>query len=178
MTQELGLFSKEVSLNLDINANTLRRWSSELEKEGYEFTKNEKGQRIYYQRDIVALTHFQKLVNKTRDLESAAKAVASRIDEQNNAEMLLSALEEKDDKITLTRQELDAYIQKAAEEAALKTAEHLFRKFDNVIEQRDRQLLQNLDKTIEEKRLSLHQQEEKPASIFGRFWPRQKNNRQ
>ena len=31
-TESYGYFAKDVALNLDINPNTLRRWSIELEK--------------------------------------------------------------------------------------------------------------------------------------------------
>ena len=57
---EYGMFAKELALNLDINTNTLRRWAIELEEQGYEFSRNDKNQRIYYQRDILALSDFQK----------------------------------------------------------------------------------------------------------------------
>jgi transposase-like protein len=60
-----GFFSKEVAIQLEINPNTLRRWSIELEKYGYEFTRNEKDQRIYYDRDLVALTDFKKMLHRT-----------------------------------------------------------------------------------------------------------------
>ena len=62
---EYGMFAKELSLNLDINTNTLRRWAIELEEQGYEFSRNDKNQRIYYERDILALSDFQKIIDKT-----------------------------------------------------------------------------------------------------------------
>ena len=91
---EYGFFSKEVAIQLDINPNTLRRWSIELEKYGYDFTRNEKEQRIYYDRDLVALTDFKKMLHRTQSLENAAKAVVKRVQDQENAEKMLSVIEE------------------------------------------------------------------------------------
>ena len=42
MSNEFGTFSKEVAIHLDINPSTLRRWASELEKQGYKFERNDK----------------------------------------------------------------------------------------------------------------------------------------
>ncbi|PFI06562.1 DNA-binding protein, partial [Bacillus cereus] len=49
---EYGYFAQEVAKQLDINTNTLRRWSIELEKMEYIFERNERNQRIYYENDI------------------------------------------------------------------------------------------------------------------------------
>lgn len=148
---EYGLFSKEVALNLDINPNTLRRWSLELEKEGYEFTRNDKDQRIYYDRDMLVLTDFQKMIEKTQSLENAAKAVVKRAQDKKNAEKMLSVIVQEDDKMAFTKEELEELLKKTAEETAARTAEHLLQKFNDSLEQRDRQLMQGIRQTFEEK---------------------------
>ncbi|OVE46062.1 DNA-binding protein, partial [Bacillus badius] len=53
--KQLGYFAKETALELGITASTLRRWSIELEKAGYLFERNDKGQRIYFERDFQSL---------------------------------------------------------------------------------------------------------------------------
>lgn len=172
---EYGLFSKEVALNLDINPNTLRRWSLELEKVGYEFTRNDKDQRIYYDRDIVVLTDFQKMIDKTQSLENTAKAVAKRAQDKENAEKMLSVIDEKSDKIAFTKDELEDLLKRTAEETAAKTAEILMQKFNDSVEQRDRQLMQGIRQTLEEKQ---HQQEQRLLEIAtaqdekGSWWSR------
>lgn len=90
---EYGMFAKEMALNLDINTNTLRRWAIELEVHGYEFSRNDKNQRIYYERDIIVLTNFKKIIEKTQSLEDTAKAVVSRVNDKKNAEKMLSVIE-------------------------------------------------------------------------------------
>lgn len=44
---EFGYFSKYVAMELRVTTSTLRRWSIELEKCGYNIERNEKEQRIY-----------------------------------------------------------------------------------------------------------------------------------
>ena len=152
---EYGMFAKELALNLEINTNTLRRWAIELEEQGYEFSRNDKNQRIYYERDIVALSSFQKIIEKTQSLENTAKAVVSKINDKKNAEKMLSVIEVDKDKIVLSKEELDELINKVANEAVERAAEQFSRKFMDVIEQRDRKLIHNLTETMEQKRLEV-----------------------
>jgi DNA-binding transcriptional MerR regulator len=79
--EEFGSFSKEIAALLDISPNTLRRWSIDLEKKGYVFERNDKGQRIYYKRDVFALKKLQQLINERVTMENALSIVAS---EYNN----------------------------------------------------------------------------------------------
>jgi hypothetical protein len=139
--REFGSYAKEVAIDLDINGNTLRRWSIELEKAGYEFDRNDKGHRIYYKRDIMALSDFQKMMEKTQSLDNTAKAIVSKVREQNNTEKTLSVIMGNDNKIALTKEELEDVIQKAANDAAEKTATILLEKFNDSIERRDRELM-------------------------------------
>lgn len=169
---EFGAFAKEVALHLEINVNTLRRWSLELEKVGYNFSRNEKEQRIYYKRDLVVLTDFQRLLGKTQSLENTAKAIVSRVKEENNAEKMLSVFVEEENKIVFTKEELEGLIQKTADESAHKTANILFEKFNNSIEQRDRELMFQIKKQQEIKQqqlLELAMGKEK-ISLFSRLF--------
>lgn len=168
---EYGMFAKELSLNLDINTNTLRRWAIELEEQGYEFSRNDKNQRVYYERDILALSDFQKIIGKTQSLENTAKAVVSKVNDKKNAEKMLGVIEDSKDKIVFSKEELDDLINKVADEAAERTAEHLSRKFMDVIEQRDRKLIHNLAQTMEQKQLEVAAtiEEEKPG-LFARLF--------
>lgn len=73
--EEFGSFSKEIAALLDISPNTLRRWSIDLEKKGYVFERNDKGQRIYYKRDVFALKKLQQLINERVTMENALSIV-------------------------------------------------------------------------------------------------------
>jgi len=172
---EYGMFAKELALNLEINTNTLRRWAIELEEQGYEFSRNDKNQRIYYERDIVTLSDFQKIIEKTQSLENTAKAVVSKVNDKKNAEKMLSVIEVNRDKIVFSKEELDELINKVANEAAERAAEHFSQKFMDVIEQRDRKLMHNLTESMEQKRLEVAAttEEEKSGSflrIFNRLF--------
>ena len=164
---EYGMFAKELSLNLDINTNTLRRWAIELEEQGYEFSRNDKNQRVYYERDILALSDFQKIIEKTQSLENTAKAVVTKVNDKKNAEKMLGVIEDSKDKIVFSKEELDDLINRVADEAVERAAEHLSRKFMDVIEQRDRKLINNLTQTMEQKQLEVAAalEEEKPGFI-------------
>lgn len=59
--EEFGYFAKDVAVDIEITTSTLRRWSNELEKEGYTFQRNVKDQRIYYERDFKAFRELKKM---------------------------------------------------------------------------------------------------------------------
>lgn len=175
---EYGLFAKEVAINLEINPNTLRRWSLELEKYGYEFTRNEKDQRIYYDRDMLVLTDFKRMIEKTQSLENAAKAVVKRAKDRENAEKMLSVITEDSDKISLSKTELETIIEKAVERAVEKERESMFKAFESkindLIESRDRQLIESLRESQETKQqllqLAAAHEEEKKKGFFARLF--------
>ena len=169
---EYGMFAKELALNLDINTNTLRRWAIELEEHGYEFSRNDKNQRIYYERDILALSDFQKIIEKIQSLKNTAKAVVSKVNDKKNAETMLGVIENSKDKIVFSKEELDDLINRVADEAVERAAEHISRKFMDVIEQRDKKIVHNLTETMEQKRLEIAAatEEEKKPGLFARFF--------
>ena len=175
---EYGLFAKEVAINLEINPNTLRRWSLELEKYGYEFTRNEKDQRIYYDRDMLVLTDFKRMIEKTQSLENAAKAVVKRAKDKENAEKMLSVIEEDSDKITFSKDDLQTLIEQAVEQAIEKERESMFKAFESkmndVIESRDRQFMESLRESQETKQqllqLAAAHEEEKKKGFFARLF--------
>ncbi|MDF9530133.1 MerR family transcriptional regulator [Bacillus cereus] len=74
---EYGYFAQEVAKQLEINANTLRRWSIELEKMDYTFERNDRNQRIYYQKDIEILRQMKIYLKQNWKLEEAAATVSN-----------------------------------------------------------------------------------------------------
>ncbi|OXS72953.1 MerR family transcriptional regulator [Domibacillus enclensis] len=153
--QEYGALSKEVALHLNINPNTLRRWSLELEKHGYHFERNNKGQRIYYERDLRALSECKMILEKGQSMENATKAIASRFIEQNNAQKTLGViLDSKEDaeNITLSKRDLESIVESAVMKAMENERETLLEaiqlKMTDTIEQRDRLLMQQLSQKV------------------------------
>ena len=103
MENEFGYFSKDVAIELEITTSTLRRWSIELEKEGYKFHRNEKEQRIYYERDFKAFRELKKLMSNSVPISDAIKAIASRDFEGENADRTPSVYS---DMVRLSKREL------------------------------------------------------------------------
>lgn len=117
---KFGTFSKEVALMLDISTSNLRKWSLLLEKEGYEFERNDKGtdgQRIYYERDINVLSQLKIILEKNRNIDDAIKAVMARVKEKDNVEKTLSVIRKNNDEITLSQSDLNSIIQEAVQDA-------------------------------------------------------------
>jgi DNA-binding transcriptional MerR regulator len=156
---EYGFFSKDVALKLDINASTLRQWCLAMEKEGYEFQKNDKNQRIFYDRDISLLFELKMLIEKTRNRDDAIKSVVSKRKSVDNTEKLLSVNENERDNITVSKSDLEEIIQRSVEKAIEKERESMFKAFEmklnDTVEQRDRYLLHQLNESMEQKRLEI-----------------------
>ncbi len=178
---ELGFFSKDVALKLDINASTLRQWCLAMEKEGYKFERNDKDQRIFYERDINLLFELKNLIDKTRDRDNAIKTVVSRKNAIDNAEKMLGVHDNNSDNITVSKSELEELIQSSVEKAIEKEREAMFKAFEvkmnDSMERRDRVLMESLRQAQEERKVLLQlaaaQEEEKKkkgflARLFGK----------
>ncbi|CKE55020.1 polar chromosome segregation protein [Streptococcus pneumoniae] len=83
--EDYGYFAQSVAKELDINTNTLRRWSLELEKLDYEFERNERNQRIYYKKDVNVLKQMKEYLNQNWRLEEAA--TKSTVSTEDNEEI-------------------------------------------------------------------------------------------
>ncbi|MBJ8113146.1 MerR family transcriptional regulator [Bacillus cereus group sp. N6] len=75
---DYGYFSKQVCEDLNLTASTLRRWSIAFESKGYEFEKNEKGQRIYFERDYRILREYKRLLDQGISAEQCLEDIAKR----------------------------------------------------------------------------------------------------
>lgn len=96
---EFGYFAAEVCKDLNLNSNTLRKWSLALEDAQYKFERNPRNQRIYYEKDIALLRRMQDLMKDgSRTLEDAVQTL---INEQDNAEITHSVLVTENSKVTV-----------------------------------------------------------------------------
>jgi DNA-binding transcriptional MerR regulator len=75
---DYGYFSKQVCEDLNLTASTLRRWSIAFESKGYQFEKNEKGQRIYFERDYRIIREYKRLLEQGISAEQSLEDVARR----------------------------------------------------------------------------------------------------
>ncbi|OVE46058.1 DNA-binding protein, partial [Pseudobacillus badius] len=127
-------------------------WSIELEKAGYLFERNDKGQRIYFERDFQSLKKLKELLAHSFTLKNAINAVTSMDLEEKNTLQTPSVHEEE---IRLSKHELQALIQeevkKAVEQERATLIEVFEHKLNNAIEARDQMFMQQLKISQEEK---------------------------
>jgi DNA-binding transcriptional MerR regulator len=156
---EYGYFAKDVAADLEVTTSTLRRWSIELEKAGYKFERNEKDQRIYYDRDFKAFRELKKLISNSVVLIDAINAVVSMDAEGLNASQTPSVYREE---TRLTRQFLEEIldekinqaIQQAFEEGRQqghKEIKEMIKKIEKRSEERDENLMSVIRSIREEK---------------------------
>jgi DNA-binding transcriptional MerR regulator len=156
---EYGYFAKDVAADLEVTTSTLRRWSIELEKAGYKFERNEKDQRIYYDRDFKAFRELKKLINNSVVLIDAINAVVSMDLEGLNASQTPSVYREE---TRLTKQFLEEIlderinkaIQKAFEEGrqqGQREIKEMIKKIEKRSEERDDNLMSVIRSIREEK---------------------------
>ncbi len=156
---EYGYFAKDVAAELEVTTSTLRRWSIELEKAGYKFERNEKDQRIYYDRDFKAFRELKKLISNNVVLVDAINAVVSMDVEGLNASQTPSVYREE---TRLTRQFLeeilDEKINKAIHQAfeegrqqGQKEIKEMMKKIEKRSEERDDNLISVIRSIQEEK---------------------------
>ncbi|MFE4429667.1 MerR family transcriptional regulator [Peribacillus butanolivorans] len=170
-SKSFGYFSKDVALELKITTSTLRRWSIELEKLGYTFERNEKEQRIYYERDFKALRELKKLLANNVAFVDAIKAVVSMDLEEKNAVKSPSVFA---DEIRLSKSELEEIIYKTVKKAIEEEREVLLHGFElkmnDAVEKRDRLLTTQMNKRLEEKSLEIAATKEENKKKWWKFW--------
>ncbi|MED3651874.1 DUF3967 domain-containing protein [Heyndrickxia sporothermodurans] len=137
LNDEKAFSTKEVSLTLGIGDSTLRKWCLSLEKNGYNFIKNDREQRLFIESDLVILKHFQVLVkDHNMSLESASMVVVDRFGKgafDNGTGVVLK--EDEDNKRSISRS-ISEY-----EKLIDKMVKHI-----EVQEEFNRELLERLDK--------------------------------
>ncbi len=162
--EQFGYFSKDVAVQLDVTTSTLRRWSIALEKQGYRFDRNEKEQRIFYERDFKAFRELKKLLSHHVSFEDAINAVVSMTLENKNARQTPSVYE---DEVRLSKREFKEYIDQVANEAAQRAAEETAKvmqeKLKDEFEKRDRILTQQLNESVQQKQIAATTKEEKKS---------------
>ena len=199
--EEFGYFSKTVAEKISIGKDTLRTWSLKLEAEGVEFERNQRKQRIYYEKDIRVFKNMKELMELQHPLNEVAKIIAEKIEKglydkaeiENHEEKTLSVLHEENALITQEKQlekfkneivsemllkmqeQQEEIIQKAVKNAVEEEREMMFNAFESkmndVVEKRDRVLMNSLNQSMEQKRLEIaaarEETEEKEEKTLG-----------
>lgn len=169
MDNEFGYFSKDVAIELDITTSSLRRWSIELEKEGYLFQRNDKGQRIYFERDFKAFRELKKLLSNSVPFTDAIKAVTAIDFDKQNAEKTPSVYSET---MRLSKHELETIIKKAIEEEREIMLAAFQEKLSETIEARDKMLMSQIEKSQEEKNKLLETEAQDKKTWWSKMFQR------
>lgn len=167
--------SAEVARLLNIQTSTLRKYAIELEKAGYSFWKNEKGQRGFFDQDILVLRKLMEVKEQSdMTLEKACFAVISTFKEGSVAHSDTAEVSEfvrHDADI----QELKELVQKQnllLQEMA-KKLDQQDKRFDEqqqFITNRDQQLMNYIREQQETKRLIAAAEEKKSKSLWNRLF--------
>lgn len=156
--EEFGYLAKEVSLQLDINPSTLRRWCLALEQAGYTFTRNEQNQRIFYERDYRAFRRLKELLNKKVSMENAVHTVISIVEAPSQTPSV-------HEEVRLSTRDLQEIIQievqKALQAEREVFLETLQEKINDSITKRDHQLIKAIRELQEAKQLPAPTKEKK-----------------
>jgi len=162
-------WAKDIAELLDISTSNLRRWSIDLENEGYSFYRDEHHRRAYLERDIMPLKKLKEFLANNMSKNDAVKAVVSMFPTDSNGVITVPVIA---DEIRLSKLELQELVQEAVKEAVEEEREAMFQAFENrmndTLEKRDRLLTQHLQSTMEERRLEIAAAQEKKR--WWEFW--------
>lgn len=189
---EYGLFSKDAALKIEVQPGTMRQWCLAIEKEGYKFERNEKDQRIFYERDINMLFEIKTKLKKTRDRNNTIKTVVERYLFEMNTDISPSVHEEKREIIELSKEDLQTMLNNAVEKGTNnamdqqqkfnkelldrldKQNEYIQKQqqyIDDRINQRDKDLLEGIRELQEQKQLAAaKEEEEQNKNPWWKFW--------
>ncbi|MCM3732990.1 MerR family transcriptional regulator [Fictibacillus nanhaiensis] len=98
ITDHKAYVTNELSKILNIGTSTLRKWCLALEKNDYEFMRTDQNKRLYVERDVIALRHFQALVQQNNmSLENAALIVSSKFNKDRSSTGTPSVLQNNEE---------------------------------------------------------------------------------
>jgi DNA-binding transcriptional MerR regulator len=167
---EKAYTTKEVSVTLNIGDSTLRKWCLSLEKNGYNFIRNDQNKRLYTDRDLVALRHFQMLVQQNNfPMENASLVVASRF-QGEASESGTGIVLQNNEEYRRSSERYEALEKKLDEQQEL--IKTLIQKLDERDKQRDQMLMQHMREIQETKQLLLASKEEEELKQEKGFFSR------
>jgi DNA-binding transcriptional MerR regulator len=166
---------KELASLLGIEPVTLRNYAKIMESKGYIFHKNERGQRGYIERDIVAFKKFIAYKEKPgMTLERSADAVISWVHDQNKA---VSAMEMERKKKDMERSDLlEQFEQFKAQQLEfnqqlLAKLEAQQRYIEESLNKRDQQLVEVMKDMLEtKKQVAIAESPPVQKKKWWRFW--------
>lgn len=176
MTNDQMIISpSEVATLLNIKEPTVRKYALLLKDAGYHFDVNDKGQRWYYNKDVIAFKKLMQFKNSPdMTLEQAANAVVTWF-KQSNVSLSITEEKEKNNRYDSDIQELKEIITQQ-NELLLELAKKMDQQqkyIDEKLEQRDQTLMASLRENQEVKKALLQiaaNQEEKKKGFLNRIF--------
>lgn len=174
-TSEIAFYSKDTAEMLGIAPVTLRKWSAELEKQGWAFSKDAHDRRAYTQQDLVALRYLRDILRDRREsLENAAIAVVERYKNEETTEISLAAIQERppvDEQIKFLAAQQIEFMQRQEElnQKLIQRLDDQERYIEERLKVRDEKLTQTLNEVLETKRL-LAAAKQPPPKKWYQFW--------
>lgn len=167
--------SSDIADVLEIQESTLRKYCLLLEKNGYEFLKNEHGHRAFFDDDVIVLRKMISFKNSAdMTLEEAVKSVVAW---KNGNVMSVRDTEEQryivryndlmeEFKVLKSFQEQQMEFNKELIEEIRRQQEYI----ENRLEERDRLLVQSMRETLEaRKEIAAAEKEKRKWWYFGRW---------
>ncbi|WP_180233590.1 MerR family transcriptional regulator [Bacillus cereus] len=149
---DFGYYAKTVAEDIKISPNTLRRWSIELEKHGYQIERNEKNNRIYYERDYKAFRELKKLLDAGISMESATLTITNAFKSNDNA-LVTSTVQEQENT------ETERYLMRDEEKIKLMLQEAMAQVASNTIEPILSELHEVKNELVEQRRENIQLKE-------------------
>lgn len=146
----------DISALLKIQESTLRKYCLLLEEHGYEFSKNARGQRYYYDKDVITLRKFMTHKDNGMTLSESAEGVVmwSKGSDQEETSVTLTNTDTYD---VIKRYKTDMDEMKQVIEQQTEVIQQLADKMDKqqeyiegLMEARDQLLLESMQKSLED----------------------------
>ncbi len=190
-TIERPYTSKEISITLNIGTSTLRKWCLALEKYDYTFTRNDQNQRLYFHKDLVALRHYQTMVQDNNfSLDNAAVVVSSKfkdgalpnetqLEREESTEISVTEGRSFDEVLGRLLEHIETQEERMIKleefnQELLKRLDQQQKYIDSRLEERDRKLLESIRESQEERKALLQiaasREEEKKKGLLSRLF--------
>lgn len=164
----------DVCTLLGIKESTLRKYALILKDAGYEFHVNDKGQRGYFERDVIVLKRFIEIKQSSdMTLEQAAEAVMSWVQQSNMSVSVIKKEQETDrynDDIK-TLKEMVAQQNELLKELTIRLDQQQ-KYIEESLKKRDELLIQSLKESMETRKMIAATKEEEEKAKKKGFWSR------
>ncbi|QPA33389.1 DUF3967 domain-containing protein [Thermaerobacillus caldiproteolyticus] len=162
----------DVCTLLGIKESTLRKYALILQDAGYKFHVNDKGQRGYFQNDVIVLKRFMEIKqNRDMTLEQAAEAVMAWVQQSNVAVSVIDRNRETErynDDIKALK-EMVAQQNELLKKLMMRLDQQQ-KYIEESLKKRDELLMQSLKESMETRKMIAEAKEEKKKGFLSRLF--------